>query len=343
MGIDDVIVANAVFDRILKNKGNFHQALIKISNENHAPSIYLDDNEIYIVWFAGSEMGRGDVAIYFTNMKYNNDDNIFSEPKLIANISGYSCQNPVIFGNDNKLIVYFTAQPEINDAHYTQKYALIFRIESSDCGKSWSEKTLIINEKGFFIKSIPLLIGNKLYLPIYTDNINYDISSFLLPIEPSCKKIDVSNTSGLVQPCIIHINHKYQIYFRDRANEWIYKSVSLDGIGWDKAEQTSLKNNNSGICFTSFNNTILGIINPDRETRYPLILVSSHDEGNTWKKVMDLHEDFIQPYKEYCFDKFLPEFSYPSMLIKNNILHIVYTFCRGGISYVRVDNISNLI
>jgi len=71
MGIDDIIVEKSNFDLQLKtHKQGYQYALMNIKDiENHAPSVLMHNDYVFIVWFAGSEMGKSDVAIYMSKKK----------------------------------------------------------------------------------------------------------------------------------------------------------------------------------------------------------------------------------------------------------------------------------
>lgn len=201
MGIDDIIIGRTKFDRIIRDD----RAYIKVHNDNHAPTIFVDDETIYIVWFAGTIMGDGDIAIYLSKLDLGSE--VCTEPKCISKIGGYSCQNPVIFKDKEVLIVLHTAQSgRKHSLPYTQENALIFRIESSDKGESWSSPSLVLKQSGFFIRARPLSVENKWYLPIYATPWNlWDHYSAICELNTMSTINKIKGSEGLVQPCLMRV------------------------------------------------------------------------------------------------------------------------------------------
>ena len=107
----------------------------------------------------------------------------------------------------------------------------------------------------------------------------------------------------------------------------IYRSDSYDnGKTWCRAYATKLPNNNSGIdldtddqgrIFLAYNNVgIPGV-------RTPLVLSVSTDDGKTFTKIK-------------TFEKGLAEYSYPSVVVKGDTIHITYTYERDYIAYWQI-------
>ena len=107
----------------------------------------------------------------------------------------------------------------------------------------------------------------------------------------------------------------------------IYRSDSYDGgKTWCSAYPTNLPNNNSGIdldtddqgrIFLAYNNIGLPGI------RTPLVLSVSTDDGKTFTKIK-------------TFEKGLAEYSYPSVVVKGDTIHITYTYERDYIAYWQI-------
>ena len=107
----------------------------------------------------------------------------------------------------------------------------------------------------------------------------------------------------------------------------IYRSDSYDnGKTWCRAYATKLPNNNSGIdldtddqgrIFLAYNNIGLPGI------RTPLVLSVSTDDGKTFTKIK-------------TFEKGLAEYSYPSVVVKGDTIHITYTYERDYIAYWQI-------
>ncbi len=90
------------------------------------------------------------------------------------------------------------------------------------------------------------------------------------------------------------------------------------------ARATSLPNNNSGIDLVSMQDgTLILALNPVNGNwgkRYPLSLIASHDNGESWLPLLDLESD-------------RGEYSYPAIISEGGVVHITYTWNRK-ISYI---------
>ncbi len=76
----------------------------------------------------------------------------------------------------------------------------------------------------------------------------------------------------------------------------IFRSDSIDyGVTWSVARATSLPNNNSGIDLVNMHNgsliLALNPVNGNWGKRYPLSLIVSHDNGESWLPLLDLESD----------------------------------------------------
>jgi alpha-L-rhamnosidase len=128
-------------------------------------------------------------------------------------------------------------------------------------------------------------------------------------------------------------NGKLQILARSR-NRAILQSWSSDnGETWSPLEKTSLPNNNSGTDAVTLKdgrqllvyNHVLPPGNEVKGVRTPLNVAISRD-GETWYACLILEDSPISQY------------SYPSVIQgKDGMVHIVYTWRRKKIKYVKID------
>ena len=139
------------------------------------------------------------------------------------------------------------------------------------------------------------------------------------------------------------------MFFRDRRAESIYYADSEDdGLTWSTPRSTALPNNNAGIhAYTLTSGAVLIAFNNHPGThlpRSPLTVALSYDNGQTWPYHRDvqIHDDDNSTQ--------IGEYSYPSVLQSSwsasddNDIHLVYTYDRETIKYVRMnENGSNRV
>ncbi len=96
------------------------------------------------------------------------------------------------------------------------------------------------------------------------------------------------------------------------------------------ARATFLPNNNSGIDLVSMQDgTLILALNPVNGNwgkRYPLSLIASRDNGESWLPLLDTESDH-------------GEYSYPAIISKGGVVHITYTWNRKNIVYCRLQTV----
>ncbi len=146
--------------------------------------------------------------------------------------------------------------------------------------------------------------------------------------------INDGKTTSAIQPSILfYKNGKMQILCRSR-NRAILESWSEDkGKTWSPMVKTSLPNNNSGTdALTLKDGRQLLVYNhvlpPDTLAKGPRtpLNVSLSKDGKTWFASLILEDSPISQY------------SYPSVIQSaDGMVHIVYTWRRERIKYVKID------
>ena len=108
----------------------------------------------------------------------------------------------------------------------------------------------------------------------------------------------------------------------------VYRSDSTDGgITWSKAYKTDLPNNNSGLDAVYTDGELYVVYNPVEKNwgaRTPLVISKSDDNGKTWSESVALEDSE-------------GEYSYPSIIEAGGFLHIVYTYQRKSVMYIKIS------
>jgi alpha-L-rhamnosidase len=212
-------------------------------------------------------------------------------------------------------------------------------ISSKDNGISWSKPKAMPD--GFLgpVKNKPVMVANhKILSPSSTEGdgwkIHIEASSDYGKTWRMIGPVNDGKTILAIQPTIlIHKDGKLQLLARSR-NRAIVESWSSDnGETWSPLEKTSLPNNNSGIDAVTLKdgrqllvyNHVLPPGNEVKGARTPLNVAVSKD-GKTWYASLILEDSPISQY------------SYPSVIqSKDGMVHIVYTWRRQKIKYVKID------
>lgn len=302
----------------------------------HAATIAETPEGLVAAWFGGTREGNPDVEIYESRLV--NDH--WTKPVSIANgivndTLRYPCYNPVLYQvPDGELLLFYKIGPHPSAWKGWMK-------SSSDNGKTWSKAKAL--PEGFIgaVKDKPVMLSNgTLLAPSSTENngwqVHFEASADSGKTWIKTEPINDGKTVMAIQPTIlIHKNGDLQALARGRTRAILETWSHDNGKTWSPLAPTSLPNNNSGLDavtlkdgrFLLVYNHVLPPANArnGKGARTPLNLAWSKD-GKTWYAAAILEDSPISQY------------SYPSIIQSSDgMVHIVYTWRRTRIKYVKVD------
>jgi alpha-L-rhamnosidase len=316
-----------LIDEFIFEKASFPQS--------HASTIAETPDGLIAAWFGGTKEGNKDVCIW-TSRLINNK---WTAPEKVADgilndSTRYACYNPVLYyANNGELLLFYKIGPNV--AGWTG-----WMKRSTDNGKTWSKREALPD--GFLgpIKNKPVLIGNTLLCPSSTEK-----NGWKAHIEYTTdygktwtKSADVNDGKkfSAIQPSILkYKDGRLQILCRSQ-NRTINQSWSSDGgKTWSAMTASELPNNNSGTDAVTLKDgrqlIVYNHVKPadslprGKGARTPLNVAISKD-GIKWYAALILEDSPISQY------------SYPSVIqSKDGMVHIVYTWRREKIKYVKVD------
>lgn len=300
----------------------------------HAATIAETPDGLIAAWFGGSAEANPDVCIYTSR----NVNGMWTAPEraadgVINDTLRYPLWNPVLFQiPDGDLLLFYQTTNEHDD-----RLGLLKR--SQDNGLTWSAADSLPD--GFMgpEKNKPVLLDNGTLLcpSAYRKkcfcvcfNASKDFGKTWELIGP----IHSSSTYTAIQATILtHKNGDLQLLCRSR-NSVIPTSWSYDnGKTWSLMQSSGLPNNWSGIDAVSLQdgrhllvyNHVATPIGARKGHRTPLNVAYSED-GKKWYAALVLEDSEISQY------------SYPSVIqSKDGFIHIVYTWRREKIKYVKID------
>ncbi len=276
-------------------------------------------------WFAGTEEGNEDVAIWLSTM----DQQGWSSPRKIAEAEGVPCWNPVLFTMPSGQVLLFYKAGK----HPQQWSGLLKR--SLDEGRTWSEAEDLPAGVIGAVKNKPLLLedGNLLCGSSIESWKRWgcwiDMTSDVGKSWSKSAPINVEGQLfGIIQPALFY-GQKGVIKMLTRSRDigFICTAESHDsGKTWSKAKATSLPNPNSAIdAINTRDGKVLLVYNDSKKERYPLNVATSEDRGESWKMQLIL-------------EKNPGEYSYPSIIQSvDGKIHITYTWNRELIRHVVLD------
>lgn len=316
---------------ILKDEFIYEQASFPSA---HAATIAETPNGLVAAWFGGTREGHPDVCIWMSRLV--NDQ--WTAPEQIADgiqndTLRYACYNPVLYQVPNgELILFYKVGPRVAAWKGWMK-------TSGDGGLTWSAPKALPEGQLGPVKNKPVLLsnGNLLCASSTEGNgwrVHFEITPDLGKTWTKVGPINDGKTIDAIQPSVLfHKNGRLQILCRSR-NRAVVESWSTDnGLTWSAMQKTSLPNNNSGTDAVTLKdgrhllvyNHVLPPGNEAKGPRTPLNVSLSKD-GKKWFASLVLEDSPISQY------------SYPSVIqSKDGMVHIVYTWRRQRIKYVKID------
>ena len=300
----------------------------------HASTICrLPDGSFGVAWFGGSHEKAPDVAIWFS--KKTNEG--WSEPVKVADDKDIPCWNPVLFAQENQVLLFYKVGQEIS------RWQTMIKI-SLDSGETWSEAKELV--KGDFGGRGPvknkciLLADGSILAPASTEGDGWKCftdhsvdqgktwtrSEDVVPQSGSVKN------SGMIQPTLWQDASK-QLHMLMRSSEGcIFRSGWDKEIGkWGEAYPTALPNNNCGIDLARLSDGRLVLVyNPvsgNWAARTPIAFSVSADNGTTWSEPQILDYVPCETNQEYA------EFSYPAIIAEDSDVYLTYTWKRRTIAF----------
>lgn len=301
----------------------------------HAATIAETPAGLIAAWFGGTREGHKDVCIWSSRLV----DGKWSAPVMLADgvindSVRYACYNPVFFQvPGGQLLLFYKIGPNV--AGWTG-----WMMRSADNGLTWSKREAL--PAGFLgpIKNKPLLINGKLICPSSTEKdgwkVHFEYTTDLGNTWSKSKPINDGKVVSAIQPSILtYSDGRMQVLCRSK-NRTINESWSRDGgLSWSEMKASSLPNNNSGTDAVTLSDgrqlLVYNHVKPHdslrngKGARTPLNVAVSRD-GIQWNAALILEDSPISQY------------SYPSVIQSaDGMVHIVYTWRRQRIKYVKVD------
>lgn len=300
----------------------------------HAATIESTDKGLIAAWFGGTKEGHPDVGIWVSR----NELGKWTAPVEVANgvvndTLRYACYNPVLYQIPHgELLLFYKVGPRVSGWTGWMK-------RSTDGGITWSSAQKL--PQGFLgpVKNKPVLLTNgDLLCASSTEGdgwkVHFEITRDNGKTWKKIGPINDGKTINAIQPSVLfHPDNKLQILCRSKERSVAEAWSSDNGRTWTPMTLSTLPNNNSGTdAVTLKDGRKLIVYNhvktPEGEkkgARTPLNVAVSTD-GKKWYATLVLEDSPISQY------------SYPSVIqTDDGMVHIVYTWRRERIKYVKVD------
>lgn len=302
--------------------------------ESHAATIAETPKGLIAAWFAGTKERNPDVGIVVSRLV----DDKWTEPVEVVNgvindTLRYACWNPVLFQvPGGELLLFYKTGPNV--AGWKG-----WLIRSKDAGITWSKPEAL--PEGFLgpVKNKPVMLKNGDILCASSTEgngwkVHFEVTSDAGRTWRKIGPINDGKTIQAIQPSILtYPDGRLQVLCRTR-NRAIASAWSKDmGKTWSDLELIALPNNNSGTDAVTLKDgrqllVYNHVLPPGTETKGPRtpLNVSLSNDGLSWNAACILEDSPVSQY------------SYPSVIQSaDGMVHIVYTWRRERIKYVKID------
>jgi predicted neuraminidase/peroxiredoxin len=304
---------------------------------HHCSSIILAPNgDLLVTWYGGSYESSDDQVLFMSRRKKGT--RTWSKPEIIVRSPGKPPGNALLFmTGDNRVWLVWGrmegTQPMLRGTGWN--HCSLFYRTSSNSGVTWTQdKPFFHDTYGWLPRNLSITLSDgTLILPLSDELHGFgpngqgaDLSFFLATKDNGATWTRSGIMRGGEQPTFIQrADGSLLAYLRVRPN--IVASESHDGgKTWTPPVPTQWKNPDSGISMRRLHNGhVLLVFNNQDNSRSPLHIARSLDDGRTWSKPLELESN-------------PGEYSYPSIFqTPDSKIHIIYTFRRYSIKHIEMN------
>jgi predicted neuraminidase len=299
---------------------------------HHCSSITEAPNgDLLVSWYGGSYESSDDQVIFLCRRPKGSHE--WSKPRLLLRSPGKPPGNAVLFTDGRKRVWLVWGrmegeQPMVRGTGWDA--CRLFYRTSDDNGVTWTpDKPFFHDTLGWLPRNLTIrLRDGSLILPI-SDERNgggVDLSFFLSTRDNGETWTKSGVMRGGEQPTFIERDDSSLLaYLRVRPK--IVAAESRDGgQTWTNPAPTRWNNPDSGISMRKLaNGHVLLVFNNQSDSRTPLHIARSTDDGRSWSEPLKLE---TAP----------GEYSYPSVLqTSDGMIHVIYTFRRYSIKHLEFN------
>ncbi|MBW7865128.1 MAG: exo-alpha-sialidase [Candidatus Hydrogenedentes bacterium] len=284
------------------------------------------NGDILALWYGGSYESAEDQALYLARLVKGAA--AWSAPERFLVNHGQPPGNAVIFqGPDGRMHIIWGRMegswPKRRGSGWGD--CRLLTRTSGDNGHTWSADVEIGDSLGWLPRNTPVTLADGTFaLPISGNVRGEGGGSFLLVLDETTGEWSRRGfIRGGSQPTVV-VRDNGDLLCLMRGSPRTVKSVSKDhGHTWTPATPTDRRNPDSGLDTVKLKSGRVLQVYTDTESgsRYPMVIVQSHDDGETWGDLITLATDH-------------GEFSYPSIIqASDGTVHLLYTYRRYSIMH----------
>lgn len=311
----------------------------------HASSFDFYKDKIIFSWFGGTKEGHPDSSIYIKNLS--------DKLVVLGDKDSIPRWNPVVMTHNGRVCLWSKSgifcdrwQTFLHDITDWDKWTT--RKEKEEL------KNILPAGLNGPVKNKPIILDDKIICGSSVETM-YDWSSYIEEYSLKNKKLKFINRSkpitvdkkryyhplsgslkvsmGIIQPSLFYDGETLHALFRScYGYETAFYAKLLDGE-WTKPRQINLLNPNSSLDCVFHKGYLYVCYNPSSIKRTPLVVAKFLLQNGLLKKIDQI---IISDMAE---SPITDQLSYPFMRLKDDRLHLTYTYGRINIEYCCIDNL----
>lgn len=295
--------------------------------------IELPNGELMAAWYAGKSEAHKTVGIKASWKPLQGGS--WSPPKLIFKTPNLPDGNLVLVWYKGKLHMYFNT---IYFPLFPWSNTKLRHMISEDYGRTWSDPVMIYSDPGFTVRNKPLLIGDRMIIPVGRERIIKEWSQAIITedgVNHHLSQPIYLPKGNNIQPTMVRLGNGQILAYLRTDQDKIYSTLSADlGETWSPPQPIELINPNAALDMVRTKKGELVLLWNNalkaggwKMSRRCLYVGYSADEGAHWRVIKEIERQDING--QIC---------YPAIIQgSDGLFHATYSRNRVNIGYVKFD------
>lgn len=314
------------------------------TTEVHSANLAVRGEQVYVVWYGGTEEGHRDVALYLSalNGAWTPPVRIMDRAGSEAALNRYirKVGNPVIHTWPDGAVGLFYVTVSVGG----WAASAINYMETPDAGATWSRPVRLVTSPfmniSTLVRNLPVSLDDgTIILPAYHEFMGkFAEALHLSRSQAVLGKYRISHGKHSLQPGIVPVSKSDAVallrYAGSPPMRLLSSTTADSGQHWARPVRETLANPDAAIALLDLRDgRLLLALNDTEDGRHRLSLAIGSASPNPDWQVVKVVEEEQAAGSDHEF-----QFSYPSLVMdESGFIHLVYTWNQTRIRHVRFN------